>query len=217
MEPHGASLHEAPDDLAAMVVRDMQGWLERAVIGLNLCPFAKAVHVHGRIHYAVSVARDARVLMADLERELEALCASDPLQRDTTLVIAPWCLADFLDFNDFLGEADALLTAKSVEGEIQIASFHPLYQFAGTRPEDIGNYSNRAPYPTLHLLREASIDKAVEAFPDAEDIFGHNLQTLERLGHGGWEALGITRQVAPPASSRPEPAPRRLARKNIRS
>ncbi len=216
MEPHDASLHKPAADLAAMVVRDMQDWLERAVIGLNLCPFAKAVHVHGRIHYAVSGAQDAQALKADLERELDALWASDPAQRDTTLVIAPWCLADFLDFNDFLGEADALLGEKALEGEIQIASFHPHFQFAGTAHDDIGNYSNRAPYPTLHLLRESSIDKAVEAFPDAEDIFGHNLQTLERLGHGGWEALGIARQVEPPASSRSEPAPRRSSRKGAR-
>lgn len=204
-------------DATALVLRDMQGWLERAVIGLNLCPFAKAVHVHGRIHYVVSAAHSAQALMADLEHALDDLWASDPAQRDTTLVVAPWCLADFLDFNDFLGEADALLAAKELEGEFQIASFHPRYQFAGTRPDDIGNYSNRAPYPTLHLLREDSIDQAVQAFPDAEDIFGRNLQTLEQLGRAGWEALGITRHVAPPAPPSPGPRPRRIPRKNTRS
>jgi hypothetical protein len=199
-----APLPGAEED-AALVVQDMQRWVDRAVVGLNLCPFAKAVQVHGRIHYAVSGAREAEVLLEDLAHEMDALLASDPLQRDTTLLMAPWCLADFLDFNDFLGQADALLVQKSLEGEFQIASFHPDYQFADAARDAIGNYSNRAPYPTLHLLREASLDKAVAAFPDAEDIFGRNLQTLERLGAAGWADLGLTRQVAPPVPAAPPP------------
>lgn len=177
--------------LVARVVQDMQAWLERAVIGLNLCPFAKSVHVKGQIHYVVSLATDPQVLRGELVRELAALHASDPELRDTTLLMAPLCLQDFLDFNDFLVEADAALLELGLEGELQIASFHPQFQFAGTSPDDITNYTNRAPYPTLHLLREASIDRAVQAFPEAEMIFEKNMQTLEQLGHAGWTALKV--------------------------
>lgn len=174
---------------ADTVQRDMQAWLERAVIGLNLCPFAKAVHVKGQIHYTVSRAREPQTLREDLVRELLALHAADPALRDTTLLIAPAVLQDFLDFNDFLDEADRVLIELGLEGEFQIASFHPQFQFAGTAVDDITNCTNRAPYPTLHLLREASIDRAVEVFPEAELIFERNMQTLEQLGHTGWAAL----------------------------
>lgn len=169
----------------------MRRWLERAVIGLNLCPFAKSVHVKGQVHYVVSTARTAQALGADLRRELLALQATDPEVRDTTLLMAPDCLQDFLDFNDFLGEADAILAELGLEGELQIASFHPQFRFAGTEADDITNCTNRAPYPTLHLLREASIDRAVAAFPEAETIYEKNMQTLERLGPAGWQALGL--------------------------
>lgn len=171
--------------------RDTRAWLERAVIGLNLCPFAKAVHVKGQIHFAVSKATQAVELLEDLILELKQLAAADPSVRDTTLLIAPACLPDFLEFNDFLGEADMVLRRLDLDGVIQIASFHPAYQFAGTTPDDITNYTNRAPHPTLHLLREDSIDKAVAAFPQAEDIFEHNMRTLEALGERGWAALGV--------------------------
>lgn len=171
--------------------RDTRAWLERAVIGLNLCPFAKAVHVKGQIHFAVSQATQASALLNDLVSELSDLVAADPSQRDTTLLIAPGCLHDFLDFNDFLGEAEHALARMDLEGVIQIASFHPAYQFAGTTPDDVTNYTNRAPYPTLHLLREESIDKAVAAFPQAEDIFEANMRTLQALGEQGWAALDV--------------------------
>lgn len=174
-----------------VVKSDMQRWLERAVIGLNLCPFAKSVHVKGQVHYVVSVAKTSQELREDLRRELLALRAAVPEVRDTTLLMAPRCLHDFLDFNDFLDEADAVLAELGLEGELQIASFHPQFQFAGTAPDDISNYTNRAPYPTLHLLREVSIDRAVEAFPQAESIFEKNMQTLEDLGHEGWAALDL--------------------------
>ena len=173
----------------------MRTWLERAVIGLNLCPFAKAVHVKGQVHYAVCLSTDPQVLRQDLVRELKALAAMDPEVRDTTLLVAPLCLPDFLDFNDFLDEAERALVELELDGILQIASFHPDFQFAGTAADDIGNFTNRAPYPTLHLLREASIDRAVEAFPEAEMIFEKNMQTLERMGHAGWAAL----QVGPSA------------------
>lgn len=177
--------------LVARVVQDMRAWLERAVIGLNLCPFAKSVHVKGQVHYVVSLATEPQALHEELERELVALHATDPELRDTTLLMAPLCLQDFLDFNDFLGEADAALNELGLEGDLQIASFHPQFQFAGTSPDDITNYTNRAPYPTLHLLREASIDRAVQVFPEAEMIFEKNMQTLEQLGHAGWAALKV--------------------------
>ncbi len=183
------------------VRRDMEIWLERVVIGLNLCPFAKRVHVKGQIHWVVSAARDASGLRNTLRDELLALAASDPVQRDTTLLMAPFCLEDFLDFNDFLDEADALLDELDLHGVLQIASFHPQYQFAGTAQDDITNHSNRAPYPTLHLLREASIDRAVQAYPEAEVIFERNMQVLQQLGAEGWDALGIVRRVTPAAEN----------------
>jgi hypothetical protein len=176
-----------------IVVRDTIAWLERAVIGLNLCPFAKSVHVKGQIHYAVSAAQTAEQLLVDLKQELQALVALDASERDTTLLIAPECLGDFLDFNDFLAQADEVLVELELDGVIQIASLHPQYQFAGTEVDDITNFTNRSPYPTLHLLREESVDRAVQAFPDAQDIYENNMQTMEKLGVEGWAALKVGR------------------------
>jgi hypothetical protein len=179
------------NDFSDAVRKDMQAWLERAVIGLNLCPFAKSVHVKGQIHWVVSQATEPQALREELARELLALNAADPQVRDTTVLVAPLCLQDFLEFNDFLDEADATLDELGLTGTLQIASFHPRFQFAGTAAEDISNYTNRAPYPALHLLREESIDRAVEAFPDPEAIFGKNMHTLEQLGLDGWKGLNI--------------------------
>jgi uncharacterized protein len=174
-----------------VVVRDTRHWLERAVIGLNLCPFAKAVHVKNQVHYAVSEATDPQRLLADLDVEMDALLALDATVRDTTLLIAPECLGDFLDFNNFLALAQRLIRKRGLEGVIQLASFHPEYRFAGTEPEDVSNCTNRSPYPTLHLLREASIDRAVEAFPQAEAIYEANIARLQRLGREGWAGLDV--------------------------
>lgn len=171
------------------VVQETRAWLERAVIGLNLCPFAKSVHVKGQIHYAVSEAGDENGLLADLRTELLALAQADPQDRDTTLLMASRCLTDFLAFNDFLGRADALLRKLGFEGDLQIASFHPDYRFADADADDVSNFTNRSPWPTLHLLREASIDRAVAAFADAEQIFGRNMLTLRELGHEGWSRV----------------------------
>jgi uncharacterized protein len=180
---------------AQVAIADTQRWLERAVIGLNLCPFAKAVHVKGLIRYAVSEATTPAELLVDLKNELNSLVNIDvagvSIAYDTTLLIAPYCLEDFLDFNDFLGKADKLIAKMKLEGTLQLANFHPHYQFAGTAPDDITNFTNRAPYPTLHLLRESSIDQAVAAFPEAEAIFEVNMQTMERLGLKGWDALEV--------------------------
>ena len=180
------ALMSLSDDVVIAATRE---WLETAVIGLNLCPFAKAVHVKGQVRYVVSAATTAETLLTDLEHELRWLAEADPEAVDTTLLIHPSVLDDFLDFNDFLGAADALLAEMELEGTLQVASFHPRFQFAGTCEDDISNYTNRSPYPTLHLLREESIDRAVEAFPEAEDIFERNIETLDKLGHAGWEAL----------------------------
>lgn len=184
-----------------VVIVDTQRWLERAVIGLNLCPFAKAVHVKGLIRYAVSEATTPAELLTDLKNELNSLANMDvacvSIAYDTTLLIAPYCLKDFLDFNDFLGKADKLIAKMKLEGTIQLANFHPHYQFAGTEPDDITNFTNRAPYPTLHLLLESNIDQAVEAFPEAEAIFEVNMETMERLGLKGWDELQVGATLKP--------------------
>ncbi len=170
-------------------IEDTRHWLERAVIGLNLCPFAKAVHVKEQIRWVESTAEDPEQLLEDLVRELRFLAAADPEQVETTLLVHPHALTDFLDYNDFLDVADAAVESLGLAGVLQVASFHPAYQFAGTAPHDAENLSNRSPHPTLHLLREASIDAAVAAFPEAASIYERNIETLRRLGFEGWRRL----------------------------
>ena len=174
-----------------LAVADTVRWLERAVIGLNLCPLAKGPHIKGQIHYAVSEAKGLEGLRDELIEELKALQALPAEERETTLLIVPHMLRDFLDFNDFLDEADGVLQELDLEGEFQVASFHPDFQFADTEPDDITNFTNRSPYPTLHLIREASIDRAVEAFPEAETIYEANMATMEKLGVDGWKKLDV--------------------------
>lgn len=173
------------------VLNQTRHWLEKAVIGLNLCPFAKAVYVKNQVRLVVSRARHADDLLEELDRELDLLVAAPAEEIDTTLLIHPTLFEDFLDFNDFLEVADGVVSEHDLEGVIQLASFHPRFQFDGTEPDDIGNYTNRAPFAMLHLLREESVDKAVEAFPEADAIFEQNIQTLEKLGLAGWKALGL--------------------------
>lgn len=175
----------------AAVIEDTRRWLRRAVIGLNLCPFAKSVDVKDQVHYAVTRNVGFKDLLADLKQELNALAALDATERDTTLFIAPDGLVDFLEFNDFLAQANRLLAKLGYEGIFQIASLHPQYQFADAPQDAITNCTNRSPYPTLHLLREDSIDRAVKAFPHAEAIFETNMRTMERLGPDGWSALDV--------------------------
>jgi hypothetical protein len=169
------------------IIDETRHWLTQAVIGLNLCPFAKAVYVKEQIRYAISEARTFEDVLADLESELKHLADSDPEETDTTLLIVPHTLADFAEYNDALHFADTLLKQLKLEGELQIASFHPDYQFDDASPDDIENFTNRAPYPIFHLLREASIERAVDAFPDAADIYERNMSTLRRLGQAGWQ------------------------------
>jgi len=171
------------------IIAHTRAWVDRAVIGLNLCPFARAAQTGGRIRYEISAARDPGGLLDDLGAAIAALAAADAREIETTLLIAPWTLGDFLDFNDFLDPAEALLERMGMAGELQIASFHPDYRFVDTDPDDIGNASNRSPYPILHLLRESSIDRAVASGADAETIVARNLRTLEELGPRGWARI----------------------------
>ena len=184
------------------VLAAMRQWIEKAVIGLNLCPFAKAVYVKNQVRFVVSEARHLDGLLEDLDRELDLLAAADPAEIDTTLLIHPTLLPDFQDFNDFTIIAEAAVEEHGLEGIIQVASFHPAFQFADTEPDDISNYTNRAPFPTLHLIREESITRAVAAYPDAEAIFGRNIETLNKLGLAGWRALGLA--SAPKKDETPE-------------
>jgi hypothetical protein len=184
-----STANDKPDDDA--IIAATRRWVDRAVIGLNLCPFAKAVQVKDQVRYVVSHARTPESLLDTLMDELQLLADTDPEQVDTTLLIHPDVLQDFLDFNEFLDVADAAVEDLSLDGELQIASFHPDYQFADTDPSDIENYTNRSPYPVLQLLREDSIDRAVEAIPDAAEIFEKNIETMEKLGHDGWDKLDV--------------------------
>jgi hypothetical protein len=178
----------APLD-ADRVIAETRAWVRRAVIGLNLCPFARSVDAKNLIRYVVTEARDAEGLAAALVVELQRLADTDPEVVETTLLIHPGAMNDFEEFNDFLEVADAAVEELGLEGELQVASFHPDFQFADTDPDDVTNATNRSPYPTLHLLREASVDRAVAAFPTAEAIFENNLRTMETLGLEGWTTL----------------------------
>jgi hypothetical protein len=189
-------LHSASAAITAGVLPEDQPlidatrrWVERAVVGLNLCPFARAPLVQNKIRFAVSHARDPDALLDDLCGELQSLAAAEPAECETTLLIHPDVLGDFLDYNDFLDVADAAVETLKLDGVLQVASFHPHYQFAGSEPDDIENASNRSPYPTLHLLREASVERAAEAMTDTDEIYRRNQATLRRLGSAGWQAL----------------------------
>ena len=180
----------SPDESDAEVVaRHTRAWVTRAVVGLNLCPFAKAPLVKGQVRFVVSMARDVPALLLQLADELRHLARTEPAETETTLLIHPQVLADFGDFNQALDHVDSLVDALGLEGVLQVASFHPQYQFAGSDADDTSNATNRSPYPTLHLLREGSIDRAVEAFPEPEAIVDANLRTLDALGAAGWAEL----------------------------
>jgi hypothetical protein len=182
-------------DFEKTAIEDTKTWLLEAVVGLNLCPFAKAVVVKDTVRYRVCASSESADLLAMLREELQHLAAADPDKLDTTLLISPNALPDFLDFNDFLAECDDVLIDLALDGVLQVADFHPHYQFGGTDVDDIENFTNRTPYPTLHLLREASIDKAVAAYPDASLIFERNMEILNKLGHDGWAQLGISSRL----------------------
>lgn len=179
------------EDTHSNMISVTQEWLERAVIGLNLCPFAKSVHVKQQIRYVVSCAQSPEALCEEIYSELLYLQKAEPASVETSLLIHPYVLQDFNEYNDFLDIADAIIEDLGLEGEIQVASFHPDYQFAGTAPDDIENYTNRSPYPLLQFLRESSISAALEQYPDAEKIFERNILKLRELGYAGLKQLGI--------------------------
>jgi hypothetical protein len=168
---------------------ETRAWVDRAVIGLNLCPFARAVRIKDQIRYVVSDATNAAALLGRLHEELRLLAGAEPARVETTLLIHPCVLTDFADYNDFLGAADDALESLGYVGVLQVASFHPQYRFAGTAIDDVTNATNRSPYPTLHLLREDSIDRAVAAFPEASTIYERNIRTLQALGPQRWAML----------------------------
>jgi hypothetical protein len=174
---------------AQHALAETQAWVDRVVVGLNLCPFAKAVQARNQVRYVVSEATAVDALLSELLEEMGRLVATDPEVLDTTLLIHPRVLNDFLDFNEFLGAADEALDQLGLEGVLQVASFHPQFQFAGTDVDDVTNATNRSPYPTLHLLREDSVDRAVAAFPEAGAIYEKNIRTLAALGAEGVAAL----------------------------
>ena len=178
---------------SATVTDHTRKWLEKAVIGLNLCPFAKAPHVKNLVRISVSQARHLDGFLEDLDRELQLLGDTPADELETTLLVHPTLFPDFDTFNQMLDIADAAVVDNGLEGIVQIAPFHPDFQFEGTDSDDIGNYTNRSPYPTLHLIREDSIAKAAQAFPDASAIFERNIAPLEKMGHEGWDKLDIPR------------------------
>jgi hypothetical protein len=176
-----------PED--ALCLAATTRWIERAVVGLNLCPFARAPHAQGKLRLRVSHARDTDALLDDLCGELQSLNALTPDECETGLLIHPFVLNDFLDYNDFLDVADAAVQTLGLEGEWQVAGFHPQYRFADSADDAIENFSNRSPFPTLHLLREASVERAMEQMSDTDAIYRRNIETLRRLGVEGWQEL----------------------------
>ena len=187
--PGPAAPDGAPSD--EQVAAATRVWLERLVIGQQLCPFAAGPYLTDRVRFCVSAQRSTAGLLEDLRRELQALQDADPLQCETTLLVHPQVLTGFLEYNDFLDECDAAVADLGLEGQLQVASFHPQYRFAGASEQDITNFTNRSPYPMLHLLREASVERAVANFPGIDEIGPRNMETLRLLGHEGWRRLWI--------------------------
>jgi hypothetical protein len=178
-----------------ITIEDTQRWLLQAVVGLNLCPFAKAVVTKNLVRYRVCLSTEPADVLKLLREELQHLSSTDELLLDTTLLIAPHLLPDFYEFNAFLSDCEDVLLDMNLEGVLQIADFHPHYTFAGEDPQGMSHFTNRTPYPTLHLLRESSIDKAVAAYPDAALIYERNMALLEKMGREGWAALGLQARV----------------------
>jgi len=172
-----------------LAIETTRHWLEKVVIGLNLCPFAGLPWREGRVRFRLSTALNQQALAEDLVEELLFLRDADPAECETSLLIHPRVLRDFLDYNDFLDLADRLLEDLELDGILQIASFHPRYQFADSEADDPANCTNRSPYPMLHLLREASIEAATAKLPNPELIYERNIQTLRQLGVAGWRKL----------------------------
>ncbi|MDZ4725597.1 MAG: DUF1415 domain-containing protein [Leptospira sp.] len=172
-----------------IIIQKTKSWLEKIVIGLNLCPFAKSVFIKNQIRFAVTLTTSKKELGQILTSEFDLLLNLEKEKTETTLLIIPNLFPRFLDFNDYLAEAEERLGKANLEGVLQIASFHPDYQFAGRKPDDPANFVNRSPYPILHLLREESIEEVVEHYPNIDDIYPNNIQTLRNLGIEAWKSL----------------------------
>ena len=157
------------------------------MVGLNLCPFAKRELVRNRVRFSVTEATTEEQLLVDLQAELELLDSEEGVE--TTLLIHPGVLQDFYEYNQFLNYTDSLLAQMGLEGVYQVASFHPDYQFAGSGPDDVENYTNRSPYPLLHLIREDSLERAIANYPDSDQIPGRNMELLKSLGRDKMQAL----------------------------
>jgi hypothetical protein len=170
-------------------VAETRAWVERAVIGLGLCPFARGAQARGRVRYACSPACEPEALLEDFCAEVRHLLATPAAEVETTLLVHPWVLGRFAAYNDFLDVADAALEALGAEGILQVASFHPRYRFVGLPADDVTHATNRSPHPVLQLLREASVASAVESWRDTGAIVEANLATARRLGPAGWSAL----------------------------
>ena len=172
---------------AEVIISAVRKWVETFVVGMNLCPFAKRELVKNRVRFVTTAASTEEGLLTVLQAELELLNADPTVE--TTLLIHPSVLQDFYAYNDFLDVADSLLTDMELEGTYQIASFHPDYQFGGTQPDDAENYTNRAPYPVLHLLREESLERVIAEYHDVDDIPERNIALMNKLGTDKLQAL----------------------------
>lgn len=161
-------------------IRVVRQWVEDVVVELNLCPFAKRELIADRVRFVVTDATSEDELLETLAFELEFLGSTPSIE--TTLVIHPHVLGDFSLYNQFLDNADRLLVALKLEGVFQVASFHPDYQFADTKADDAENYTNRSPYPVLHLLREESLERVIASTPDIDQIPKRNIETMNRVG-----------------------------------
>jgi len=155
-------------------------WVEQVVVAFNLCPFAKRELMKERVRFVVSKATDEATLLDELAHELALLNVYEAVE--TTLLIHPQVLQDFYQYNDFLEAADELLVDMDLEGVYQVASFHPDYQFGGTEPDDVENYTNRSPYPMLHLLREDSLSQAIDNYPEVDLIPERNIECMNEQG-----------------------------------
>lgn len=171
--------HQTPVPPLQDHVAEVKHWLESIVIGWNLCPFARKEFMEGRVRFALSQAEDEETLLRELIAEFDLLDRLD--QIETTILIHPSVLTDFHDYNQFLDYAEGLIQQLELEGVYQIASFHPNYQFAGTEIDDQENYTNRSPYPLLHILREKSLSEAIDRYPDTESIPERNMELLRNM------------------------------------
>ncbi|MFP5402389.1 MAG: DUF1415 domain-containing protein [Gammaproteobacteria bacterium] len=163
------------------IIADVEQWLDEVVIGLDLCPFAARPRREKRVRIAVSHATTPEALLDDLQAELERLADAPAGELETTLLAIPDMLEDFADYNDFLDAVDLWVEQFGWEGELQVASFHPQYQFADTEADDPGNLTNRSPWPLLHIIREDSLEKAIEHYPDVDGIPERNIARMKAL------------------------------------